>query len=248
MSKSSILYLFYGIYIICGVLSLVFVPKALTYSIGSEISLIIFFLPLIYVLWNKFGFLFLLKTILILSSFACIIEYIGLTTGWPYSSFVYTGALGYKLFGVLPWTVALSWTPLMLGSVALVYRLTRSVFLRIVLPVCILVLFDFLLDPVAVHIGLWHYLHPGPYYSVPWQNFLGWSFSGFLGSLLCLYLFNSKNIFDVFELRYSFFISIIFWTSIAVLQMLIVPACVGIILIALYLVIESIYNAKNMEH
>ncbi len=245
MSKKSFIYLFYGLFILCAVASLVFIPQAITYGAGSQVALILFFLPLAYILWFRFGFLFFLKTILLLSLFALFIEYVGLTTGWPYGTFVYTGSLGYKFFGVLPWTVGISWIPLMLGSVALVYRFTNKSFLRIVLPVCLLVIFDFILDPVAVHLGLWHYVAGGVYYDVPWQNFLGWIFSGLIGSLLCFFLFRKKSPENVFELRHSFFISIIFWTSIALLKMLVIPAVVGLILLTIYLVLKSVHHEKT---
>ena len=35
-------------------------------------------------------------------------------TGFPYGHFGYSGHLGYKLFGYVPWTVVFAWTTLML--------------------------------------------------------------------------------------------------------------------------------------
>ena len=178
-----------------------------------------------------------------LSLFALLIEYVGLVTGWPYGEFLYTGNLGYKLFGILPWTVGLSWTPLVVGSVAMVYPVTQRKVLRIILPVIVLVVFDLLLDPVAVNLGMWSYLHGGAYYSVPIQNFFGWIFSGLIGSLICFYILN-KSDNKIFNLGYSLLINIIFWSIVAWGLGLYIPLIFGIFLIMCFTVIYFKNNER----
>ncbi len=232
MLKKYLVIIFYCIFVLCGALSLVYIPNALMYSYGSIFALFVISLPLFYVLYFKFGLRTLLKLILSLSVFALAIEYTGLVTGWPYGEFVYTGNMGYKLFGVLPWTVGLSWAPLVIGSVAMVYSITKKKILRIILPVFILVIFDLLLDPVAVNLGMWSYLHGGAYYNVPLQNFLGWAFSGLIGSLICFAILNKYPQNKIRHLGYSFFINIIFWSIVALGLGLNIPFVFGLLLVA----------------
>ena len=248
MSKKYLLILFYGIFVLLGSLSLVFIPQALDYSTGSIVALLILSVPSFYFLYSKFGWGIFLKVVLSLSMFALFVEYIGLVTGWPDGSFVYMGHLGYKILGVLPWTVGLSWTPLVIGSVALVYTNTNRKILRIVLPVVLLVAFDLLLDPIAVHLGMWSYVHGGAYYNVPLQNFVGWIFSGLIGSLICFMYLDKRSVKKIYQLSYSFFMSIIFWTIVSVGLGLVVPAIFGLCLVVCCVMIYCKNNEKASQY
>lgn len=245
MNKKYFIILFYCLFVLFGSLSLIFIPSVLSsYSYGSILSLLIISLPLFFFLVSKFGWSTFLKLFISLSLFALLIEYIGLVTGWPYDEFVYTGNLGYKLFGILPWTVGISWAPLVIGSVAVVYSVTQKNILRIILPVFILVMFDLLLDPVAVSLGMWSYLHGGVYYNVPVQNFLGWAFSGLIGSLICFIILNKYPKDKIRHLGYSFFINIIFWSIVAFGLGLDIPFIFGILLMVGSIVIYYKNNEK----
>jgi len=244
MYKKYFIIIFYFLFVLCGSLSLIYISNALTYSYGSIFALFVISLPLFYVLYFKFGLRTLLKLIISLSLFGLLIEYTGLVTGLPYGEFVYTGNLGYKLFGILPWTVGLSWAPLVIGSVAIAYTITQKKVLRIFLPVIILVLFDLLLDPLAVNLGMWSYLHGGAYYNVPFQNFLGWVFSGFIGSMICFTILNKYSQDKILHLGYSFFINIVFWTVVALGLRLDIPFVFGIFLIVSSIVIYYKNNEK----
>jgi putative membrane protein len=244
ISKKYSIIIFYCLFVLCGSLSLIYIPNALIYSYGSISALIIISLPLFYVLYSKFGIGILFKLIISLSVFGLLIEYTGLVTGWPYGQFVYTGNLGYKLFGILPWTVGLSWAPLVIGSVAMVYSITNKNILRIILPVLILVVFDLLLDPVAVNLGMWSYLNGGAYYNVPVQNFLGWAFSGLVGSFISFAILNKYPQDKIRHLGYSFFINILFWSIVAFGLGLNVPFVFGILLMVSSIVIYYRNNEK----
>jgi len=244
MYKKYFVIIFYFLFILMGTLSLVFIPNALAYSSGSILALFVISLPLLYFLYSKLGLRVMMLLVGSLSTLALLIEYIGLVTGWPYGSFIYTGHLGCKILGILPWTVGLSWTPLVIGSVALVYANTRIKILRIILPVFLLVVFDLLLDPVAVHLGMWSYVYGGIYYSVPIQNFVGWIFSGLIGSLMCFVFLDKLSDKKIYQLAYSFFISIVFWTVVSIGLGLIAPVFFGLCLIVYSIVIYYKNNEK----
>lgn len=241
--KKTLIILFYSLFVLFGALSVVFVPDALDSSVGSQIALFFIFLPLGYALWSTFGFKVFFKVVMLLSVFALLVEYIGLISGLPYGEFVYTGEMGYKIAGILPWTVGVAWTPLMVGSVALVYQATEKKVLSIIMPVIVLVVFDLLLDPAAVRLGLWSYVGGGSYYNVPIQNFLGWALTGFVGSLICFFFLHRFPQKNIQTLWYSFFLSTVFWSLVALASGLIMPLFFGLCIIGYCLI--SYY--KNNE-
>lgn len=120
----------------------------------------------------------------LLSAFAYLIETIALRTGFPYGAFHYNNTLGAVLFDTTPWTVPFGWVPLIIASWTLVRRVTVKPITHILLTTALLVSIDLILDPAAVSLGFWTYEHPGFWGGVPYTNFLGWIFSGFLGSAL----------------------------------------------------------------
>ena len=125
--------------------------------------------------------------ILIIFSYPLLIESFAIATGWPYSNFVYGEVLGnLKVFGLVPWTVSLSWVPIFFFSLVLVSRLAiRQVCLKIIIGAILMTTFDFILDPGATALEFWVWEIQGWYYGVPLMNFFGWmvtsiiAFAGF---------------------------------------------------------------------
>ena len=105
-----------------------------------------------------------------LGLYAVLFESVAVATGVPYGRFSYSGVLGPPMLGLVPPTVLLAWTPLLLGSLASTHRAWQAVGLVVV---C-----DLVLDPAAVSLGFWAWDDPGRYYGVPLVNFLGWAVSG----------------------------------------------------------------------
>ncbi len=105
-----------------------------------------------------------------LGLYALAFESVAVLTGVPYGRFSYSGVLGPPMLGLVPPTVLLAWTPLLLGSLASTRRAWQAVVLVVV---C-----DVVLDPAAVTLGFWAWDDPGRYYGVPLVNFVGWVLSG----------------------------------------------------------------------
>lgn len=245
MNKKTLVIIFYSLFVLLGALSLVFIPSAMSYSVGSIVALFVIFLPLAYILWTRFSPTLFIKITLALSLFALFIEYVGLKTGWPYGEFIYTAELGYRIGGILPWTVSISWAPLVIGSVGMVYSITKKKILRIILPVAILVIFDLLLDPGVVGVGLWTYINGGVFYGVPVSNFVGWGLTGLVGSIICFFFINKYPQKNMHYLMYSFFISIVFWTIVSAGLSLWVSFFIGCALIVLSIMVYFKNNEKN---
>ena len=109
--------------------------------------------------------------VLVLSGLTAVaFEYLGVKTCLPYGCFNYSTVLGYRIGGVVPWTVLVAWTPLVLGVWSLLGGM--RVWVRVVLGVLILILVDMVLDPGAVAAGFRSYPAGGRRYSIPWTNFL----------------------------------------------------------------------------
>lgn len=129
------------------------------------------------------------------------IEYVGLTTGWPYGSFVYLQDIGPTVEGV-PVALPLLFVPLVLNavllSVLLLGGLGRSRLLRVALALGTLLLIDLVLDPAAVAIGFWEY-ESGGYYGVPLSNYAGWLLSGVVAVVAVDLAFDRGALLDRLE-------------------------------------------------
>ena len=112
--------------------------------------------------------------IAVLAVLAIVIETTAILTSFPYGHFDYSDLLGFKLFGVTPWTVAFAWSPLVIGAHAVAARYFDSFWLRVPVIAILLTAFDLVLDPGAVRLGFWRYAESEGFYGVPLSNFAGW--------------------------------------------------------------------------
>ncbi|MBP9827808.1 carotenoid biosynthesis protein [Patescibacteria group bacterium] len=168
------------------------------------------------------------------------IEYIGVTTGWPYGTFAYSEVMGEKLFGVVPWTVAFAWPPLVLGALYAVKSINHwPLAVRALLAALLLVVIDLALDPAAVAQAFWTFTPPGPYYGVPWVNYAGWLLSGFIGSALALSVIKKSAHHLSWRTASSAVLSIAFFTGVNASYGLYVPMLVGLLLIAAFFFVQG---------
>lgn len=117
----------------------------------------------------------------LLTAYAYGIEYLGVTTGWPYGAFAYGVDLGPMLFGEVPLGLPVFFFPLVLNSYLLCLLLlgdrAASAFVRLPVVIATVLAVDLVLDPGAVALGFWAYDGGGAYYGVPWSNYAGWVLS-----------------------------------------------------------------------
>ncbi len=122
-------------------------------------------------------------------------ELLGTGTGFPFGHYSYLNGLGYKVAGLVPFTIPLSWFYLGLSSLLLARSglsaysapgLPRPNFgwLRavgsILLGSVLLTSWDFVLDPAMSQTALpfWYWHQPGAFFGMPYQNFAGWLGTG----------------------------------------------------------------------
>ena len=122
-------------------------------------------------------------------------ELLGTSTGFPFGRYEYLNGLGYKIAGLVPFTIPLSW--FYLGFVS--YTIARagldatakpgqSLFApirhlgAIALGALLLTSWDFVLDPAMSQtaIPFWQWLQPGAFFGMPYKNFAGWMATGML--------------------------------------------------------------------
>ena len=210
----------------------------------SGINVIVFAVPAFLAATRWAGNRAAVILFVLLGSLALLIESSAIITGFPYGHFGYSGLLGFKLFGSVPWTVALAWTPLVLAAFAIARVLSDRAALRIFIAAFILLLFDLALDPGAVKLGFWQYADGGSFYGVPVSNFLGWIVSGTVAAIVLeAFAHILKPLLPVpVQLISSSFFIIFFWTCIAVFGEMLLPAAIGF---AVLIVFAAIYRKHH---
>lgn len=115
-------------------------------------------------------------------------ELLGTSTGFPFGHYRYLSGLGYKVAGLVPFTIPLSW--FYLGFCAYVLaraglstlKLPRWAYLScaIALGSLLLTSWDFVLDPAMSQttVPFWIWEQPGAFFGMPYQNFVGWLGTG----------------------------------------------------------------------
>jgi uncharacterized membrane protein len=106
-----------------------------------------------------------------------LVEALGVATGFPFGSYVYSGALGPQLLGV-PLIIPLAWTWMAWPAWLAAGRLCAPLIGRIPIAAFGLAAWDLFLDPQMVAEGYWRWLDPAPALpglpGIPVSNYLGW--------------------------------------------------------------------------
>jgi putative membrane protein len=116
-------------------------------------------------------------------------ELTGTKTGWPFGGYEYTGFLGFKLAGRVPYTVPLSWFYMGFASFLLASKIVQQTrvknvaFWSIVLGAWLLMAWDLVLDPAMASdkmtvMHFWVWKEHGAYFGMPLRNLAGWLGTG----------------------------------------------------------------------
>lgn len=129
--------------------------------------------------WMSFGGKFALSYLAITTTFALIIETVGVNTGWPFGVYEYSSTLGFFIFDV-PLVVPFAWAMMSYPALIAARRVARAwVFLY---GGAILMGWDLFLDPQMVTAGRWTWEVTGAAFpfapEIPLSNPFGWLLSG----------------------------------------------------------------------
>ncbi len=115
-------------------------------------------------------------------------ELLGTSTGFPFGHYAYLSGLGYKIAGLVPFTIPLSW--FYMGFVC--YLLGRSAMRGsspigqavggITIGAILLTAWDFVLDPAMSQASypFWVFQDTGEFFGMPYRNLSGWLGTGAL--------------------------------------------------------------------
>ncbi|MCG9893109.1 MAG: carotenoid biosynthesis protein [Thermosynechococcaceae cyanobacterium MS004] len=118
-------------------------------------------------------------------------ELLGTSTGFPFGHYAYLSGLGYKIAGLVPFTIPLSWFYLGFSAYLLAYnglrvllrRWTGDFSLKILsvgLGAILLTAWDLVLDPAMSQapFPFWEFQEVGAFFGMPYRNLLGWVGTG----------------------------------------------------------------------
>ncbi|MDZ8083181.1 MAG: gamma-carotene 1'-hydroxylase CruF [Nostoc sp. SerVER01] len=111
-------------------------------------------------------------------------ELLGTSTGFPFGDYGYLSGLGYKIGGLVPFTIPLSWFYVGLSSY-LIARCGLKVAQKpswgrhiaaIAVGALLFTCWDFALEPAMSQSSLpfWYWEQPGDFFGTPYQNYAGW--------------------------------------------------------------------------
>ena len=164
--------------------------------------------------------------LLLLSLLPLAVEAYAVATGIPYGRFAYSADLGYRVFGLVPWTVAFAYLSMLLGAVTLAAAAAGTSWSRLIpAGILVLLLVDLVIDPAVVHAGLWVWPDGGAYYGVPASNFAGWVLTGVVYIMLFRFIAGSRPIPGM--VASSLLLILAFWTGYLTRSGLAVPALLG---------------------
>lgn len=206
----------------------------------SSVFVIVFALPSYVLLGRtvpKKGVL----ALLLLGSYALVLESLALAYGFPYGRFTYTDVLGTKLFGLTPWTVAFAYPPIILLAYWFVRSRTSRLAAVLLGTALMATAIDTVLDPAAVALAFWRWDTPGFYYGVPLVNFGGWLLSSFVAGALLHSLLRNYPVGR--GLAYSGLAIVCFWTFVNAWLGQWLPVIAGTLL--LYIFMRQLKSART---
>jgi bisanhydrobacterioruberin hydratase len=216
--------------------------------LAAALAIIAFAVPSYIGLVRQKGPVKALLAVVIISVVLLAIQAAAIQFTYPFGDFSFGGALGYKLLGMVPWTIAFAYTPLVLAIFWLASKLTKSGF-RVVLSGLFLAAANAVLDPALAFMGLRSWENGGPFYGVPVLNFAGWFISGVIAALILHALWGKEDPVRR-SIAFSGFAIIWFWGGVNLGLKQWIPAGVGLgigLLLLILMIIEKRRQAKEKD-
>ena len=171
-----------------------------------------------------------------------IAEYFGVSYGFLFGRYVYTGTLQPLLLGV-PLVMACAWMILFAYVKQMLLPFKLSKLTEMTISGVWMVAIDLLIDPLAANrLGYWRWIETGAYYGVPARNFLGW----FLVSFMIFGIVRQHPQSDLWARSVGLSI-LLFFTVIALAYQLALAAGVGLILSLVHLALAVIIHRRQAE-
>lgn len=171
-----------------------------------------------------------------------IAEYVGVSYGFLFGRYVYTGTLQPLLLGV-PLVMACAWMILFAYVKQMLLPFKLSKLTEMTISGVWMVAIDLLIDPLAANrLGYWRWIETGAYYGVPARNFLGW----FLVSFMIFGIVRQHPQSDLWARSVGLSI-LLFFTVIALAYQLALAAGVGLALSLAHIALSVIIHRRQAE-
>ncbi len=142
----------------------------------------------------------MLYALLLVGALGWIAEVVGTNTGLIFGSYTYGASLGPKLWGT-PLSMVVNWMLSVYLAAMVVMRYVKNTWLLAVLASLLLVLYDYILEPVAIRLDMWGWAGGTP----PVQNYMAWFTLSFIFVLILRgYVKGSRNPLVLFLLVCQF--------------------------------------------
>lgn len=131
------------------------------------------------------------------------IEVVGVNTGFPFGIYAYGSVLGPKWLDT-PWLIGVNWLILLYGSNAIAKRIAMTAWARALIAAGLMVLLDYLIEPVAIQYDFWTWKGGSP----PFVNYVGWFATAAGLSVLWQYAdirLNTRMAYAVYAVELAFF-------------------------------------------
>ena len=135
-------------------------------------------------------------------------EFIGVNYGLIFGEYIYGNNLGFKLFGV-PILIGLNWVILTVicANIASILIKNNSIIQKIILGTLLMLLMDFVMEPIAPKLDLWKFKN----LVVPTSNYIGWLIISILTQTIYNIQFKEKEVklsFNLYTAIFTFFVSL----------------------------------------
>lgn len=131
-------------------------------------------------------------------------ELLGTSTGFPFGHYGYLSGLGYKVAGLVPFTIPLSWfyvgfCTYVLARAALEARGVQGWLKQtgaIALGALLLTAWDFVLDPAMSQTPypFWEFQDLGQFFGMPYRNLTGWLGTGVVFMAVAAFFWRGKSV------------------------------------------------------
>jgi len=106
---------------------------------------------------------------LIIALMGFFVEVAGVLTGVVFGEYSYGSALGFKIMGTPP-LIGLNWLMLIYAVYLIMNKLQLHVILKILLGSSLMVVYDIIMEPVAINLDMWSWGG----IDIPIQNYIAW--------------------------------------------------------------------------
>lgn len=195
------------IYYCVGILTIMFAPSSTILTLTP--LTIILSLAVLFLGTSSWGFKEIITTILICAlSFG--IEVIGVNTGWPFGNYSYSSILGLQIMET-PIIIGLNWMLLLWSAHDTLKTYFKNRIFIIVGTAILLLLLDFLIEPVAIKFQFWTWSND----EIPSSNYIAWFLIAFVliipFNVITKHTLPTRYALFVFCLQILFFLTFNLW-------------------------------------